>query len=209
MKELFNKIKEKKFAVISVTIIIFLVVFMFKKFGELSTENTRLQNENQKLQQSTSQSEMYLEEYTELPNIGSDNENSDDNDTTSNSDSEKQSELNIELLLSDYIENSYSYEKNYNEKQKQAKFKVVTTDDYYKKMSDELSSMFYIQEGNTQKVTDKAVYFGKIYSTNASAIAVIKVKTIDTDNEFIENTIYEKYSLKYDGSKWLIDDVST
>ena len=54
----------------------------------------------------------------------------------------------------------------------------------------------------------KSVYFGKIYSTNASAIAVIKVKTIDSNNEFVENTLYERYSLKYDGTKWLIDDVS-
>lgn len=207
MKELFNVIKGKKFALISIAIIIFLVVFMFKKFGELSTDNIRLQEENQKLTQSTSPSEMYLEENSELSSAISDNNNIDESNVGGD-DTEKQSKLNIELLISDYIENSYSYEENYSEKQKQTKFKVMTTDEYYKKMSEELSSMFYIREGDTQIVTDKSVYFGKIYSTNASAIAVIKVKTIDSNNEFVENTLYERYSLKYDGTKWLIDDVS-
>ncbi|MEE1154429.1 MAG: hypothetical protein UH241_04660 [Acutalibacteraceae bacterium] len=123
-------------------------------------------------------------------------------------DNDYNAKLEIEVLIRNYADVYYECDNNTKLKYKENQYKQLVTENWFELSRSEFDLMFFIPEKTVISIDNIDVYCGKIYSTKATAVSVIEVKT-ENRSGYTKTKIYEKYQLVKEKGEWLIDKVET
>lgn len=117
-------------------------------------------------------------------------------------------QLEVETVVKNYVKVYYNENSSISKDDRISEYKTLVTKDMYEMNKEDLGVAFFTSSITDTKVTNVDVYFGKFYSNEATAFAVIDRKvTNEEDGTYIEDKVYEKYQLKYEDEEWLISEI--